>query len=269
VSIIIEPKIRLPTLNKNDLIAAFIVSFILAASLFFITDFLSNMKNIEGFFIITLSIILIDGTLSLLSFTYVLAIRSSPIDKMLTNSLSELEYNRLIWGSEKKLIDIIVEWSKENKNRIDKLKNSLKIVEEKVNSKEECEKCEGKNIDECPINEEVKVSRKETDLIEENTFSIQALVELYRIKLTQKSGELFFMSTIFAIMGLVLIGIYLIIIQNPVLVNLFNSINRIPSYIYIGIVLFFVIYSSIIFIRGILTILQVFKKIGLIKDSYI
>lgn len=264
--------------NSKELQASTIIGFIIGISLIYITDFVSAIQNIEGFFIVTLTIILINATLSLLSFTYVLSLKSTPIEHIIINNLGKNEGIRIIWSSAEETRSTIINYlniaEKRHINVSEKVLGKLDILKQKLEKIQQ--KNEDVNFDKANLDTEIfkhsfRISELErtSDLMYAESYErillLQALVQLYRTKLAQKGGELFFLSTIISIIPFFLLGLYLLIIHASGVSMFLDSVYKIPNYILFIIVLGLVFYAILLFIRGIINITKVFRNIKMFE----
>ncbi len=194
------------------------------------------LAEILGIFTVILTVFLLNATLALLSFTYLLVIKGN---EDLT------EYESII-------SKISLSYLKNYLNRI--TKKSDKITDDynskiKIYGKEEnIPKSESQELD-----EKFKEIKKEI-----KQFSLY--YKLYNYKSILRSGEYFFLNTIFLIIGFIFFIIYAFFFYSypdqTTIIDFFYRLSAVTP-----------IAGFLIFIRGIIAILKSFGHIGITKDS--
>jgi regulator of replication initiation timing len=280
-------------------------------------NLIMEKATIESFLVITLTFILIDATLSLLDFTYLLTL--SDIKSEMENYLNKSEFETIKHSSiaeiKTKMISKTIELSEKTENlmkKFEKLEESLSpLIKENHTIKIEREKLYKKSLeieeklelskkgklttakansllkkverlskikkeldDRCKkvkenfkaLEDEILKQKNETGMAMKKQIGVTLFEDFYRSKIIKKSGELFFMSTVFFIIGILFLGFYFLIISYSNISESLGLLFKVPLYMLFSYSLGWIILASIIFVKALVNFLRSFNKIGLVED---
>lgn len=189
-------------------------------------------------FTLMISAFLLNATLALLSFTYLLIFKTDKIN--FGDDLNNLGYFK------------IKHQIKEYKLFLEKIND----IKESIVQKLEENSSENEKED---ILHELKELDNVVDDIPKNVKRLSESLVLYRYKLILRSGEYFFLSTIFLIIGFFFLG-------SKIFLAFYMQIPIISKFL-IAAAIAYTIVAIIIFTRGLINSLMFFGHVGIIKDS--